>query len=87
MCLIREIDTDQHHTLCSVVAKPAVGTFDFLSNVSGGLRNATSVFDPSRGGPSRLPRHIASDGILRVCRFFSYSVVRMLIQVGFTRFF
>ncbi|KAG0143880.1 hypothetical protein CROQUDRAFT_660682 [Cronartium quercuum f. sp. fusiforme G11] len=51
--------------LVGVVAKPAVGTFDFLSNVSGGLRNATSVFDPSRGGPARLPRYIASDGILR----------------------
>lgn len=51
--------------LVGVVAKPAVGTFDFLSNVSGGLRNATTVFDPSRSGRSRLPRHIPSDGILR----------------------
>ncbi|KAA1100601.1 hypothetical protein PGTUg99_027277 [Puccinia graminis f. sp. tritici] len=51
--------------LCRVVAKPAVGTFDFLSNVSGGLRNATTVFDPSRGGRCRLPRHISHDGILR----------------------
>lgn len=51
--------------LVGVVAKPAVGTFDFLSNVSGGLRNATTVFDPSRGGRCRLPRHISYDGILR----------------------
>ncbi|KAA1090635.1 hypothetical protein PGT21_008107 [Puccinia graminis f. sp. tritici] len=51
--------------LVGVVAKPAVGTFDFLSNVSGGLRNATTVFDPSRGGRCRLPRHISHDGILR----------------------
>jgi len=51
--------------LVGVVAKPAVGTFDFLSNVSGGLRNATTAFDPSRGGRCRLPRHIPYDGILR----------------------
>ncbi|PLW57557.1 hypothetical protein PCANC_01138, partial [Puccinia coronata f. sp. avenae] len=50
--------------LVGVVAKPAVGTFDFLSNVSGGLRNATTAFDPSRGGRCRLPRHIPYDGIL-----------------------
>ncbi|MBW0591515.1 hypothetical protein O181_131230 [Austropuccinia psidii MF-1] len=51
--------------LVGVVAKPAVGTFDFLSNVSGGLRNATTVFDPSHAGRTRLPRHIAHDGILK----------------------
>ncbi|KAH9459830.1 hypothetical protein Pst134EB_008053 [Puccinia striiformis f. sp. tritici] len=51
--------------LVGVVAKPAVGTFDFLSNVSGGLRNATTAFDPSRGDRCRLPRHISHDGILR----------------------
>ncbi|KAI8450966.1 hypothetical protein BY996DRAFT_6432303 [Phakopsora pachyrhizi] len=51
--------------LVGAVAKPAVGTFDFLSNVSGGLRNATTVFDPSQGGRTRLPRHISNDGILR----------------------
>ncbi|KAI9608789.1 hypothetical protein H4Q26_004977 [Puccinia striiformis f. sp. tritici PST-130] len=48
----------------------AVGFFKgvgkgLVGNVSGGLRNATTAFDPSRGDRCRLPRHISHDGILR----------------------
>jgi hypothetical protein len=67
-----------------VVAKPAVGTFDFLSNVSGGLRNATTAFDPSRGGRCRLPRHIPYDGILLVSRVLQNIPVWLAVNRSWT---
>ncbi|OCF42293.1 vacuolar protein sorting-associated protein vps13 [Kwoniella heveanensis CBS 569] len=45
--------------------KPAVGVMDFLSASSEGIRNTTTVFDQTDLDRVRLPRFIASDGVLR----------------------
>ncbi|ORX35977.1 putative late endosome to vacuole transport-related protein [Kockovaella imperatae] len=45
--------------------KPAVGVMDFLSASTEGIRNTTTVFDQADLDRVRLPRHIASDGVLR----------------------
>jgi hypothetical protein len=46
--------------------KPAVGVMDFLSASTEGIRNTTTVFDQQDIDRVRLPRFIASDGVLRV---------------------
>lgn len=46
--------------------KPAVGVMDFLSASTEGIRNTTTVFDQAELDRVRLPRYIASDGVLRV---------------------
>lgn len=46
--------------------KPAVGIFDFVSASTEGIRNTTTVFDQGNIDRARLPRYIASDGVLRV---------------------
>jgi len=51
--------------IVGVVTKPVVGLFDFASNVTEGIRNTTTVFDMRELDRIRLPRFIASDGILR----------------------
>ncbi|PWN54382.1 hypothetical protein IE53DRAFT_157097 [Violaceomyces palustris] len=51
--------------LVGAITKPAVGVFDLASNVSEGMRNTTVVFDQSDIDRVRLPRFIASDGIVR----------------------
>jgi len=45
--------------------KPAVGVMDFLSASTEGIRNTTTVFDQTDIDRVRLPRFIASDGVLR----------------------
>ncbi|WVR05901.1 hypothetical protein IAU60_002927 [Kwoniella sp. DSM 27419] len=45
--------------------KPAVGVMDFLSASTEGIRNTTTVFDQTDLDRVRLPRFIASDGVLR----------------------
>ncbi|KAG2186184.1 hypothetical protein INT43_002622, partial [Umbelopsis isabellina] len=51
--------------LVGVVTKPVVGMFDLANNVSQGVRNTTTIFDVNDIDRFRLPRYIASDGILR----------------------
>ncbi|KAG1730516.1 vacuolar protein sorting-associated protein 13, partial [Suillus paluster] len=46
------------------VTKPAIGIFDFASNLSEGIRNTTTVFDKPERDRIRLPRHVPPDGIL-----------------------
>ncbi|CEH13766.1 Vacuolar protein sorting-associated protein [Ceraceosorus bombacis] len=48
-----------------LVTKPLVGTFDFASNLTEGVRNTTVVFDQNEIDRVRLPRFIAADGIVR----------------------
>lgn len=55
----------------SVVTKPVVGILDLANNVSQGIRNTTTIFDVNDIDRLRLPRYIASDGILRVRRLKS----------------
>ncbi|KAL7419546.1 Vacuolar protein sorting-associated protein 13 [Cryptotrichosporon argae] len=45
--------------------KPAVGVMDFISASTEGIRNTTTVFDQNDIDRVRLPRFIASDGVLR----------------------
>ncbi|SPO25926.1 related to VPS13 - involved in regulating membrane traffic [Ustilago trichophora] len=51
--------------LVGAITKPAVGVFDLASNVTEGMRNTTMVFDQNDIDRVRLPRYIASDGIVR----------------------
>lgn len=51
--------------IVGVVTKPVVGVFDLASNVTEGMRNTTVVFDQNDIDRVRLPRFIASDGIVR----------------------
>ncbi|KAJ3515399.1 hypothetical protein NLJ89_g1777 [Agrocybe chaxingu] len=51
--------------LVGAVTKPVVGVFDLASNVTEGIRNTTTVFDNPERDRIRLPRLIASDGVLR----------------------
>lgn len=51
--------------LVGAVTKPAVGFFDMASSVTEGLRNTTLVFEQNHIDRVRLPRFIASDGIIR----------------------
>ena len=51
--------------LVGAITKPAVGVFDLASNVTEGVRNTTQVFDQNDIDRVRLPRFIASDGIVR----------------------
>ncbi|KAN0063379.1 Vacuolar protein sorting-associated protein 13 [Thecaphora frezii] len=51
--------------LVGAITKPAVGVFDLASNVTEGMRNTTVVFDQNDIDRVRLPRFIASDGIVR----------------------
>jgi vacuolar protein sorting-associated protein 13A/C len=51
--------------LCSLFTKPAVGVMDFLAASTEGIRNTTTVFDQQDLDRVRLPRFIASDGVLR----------------------
>ncbi len=51
--------------LVGAITKPAVGVFDLASNVTEGMRNTTLVFDQNDIDRVRLPRFIASDGIVR----------------------
>jgi hypothetical protein len=45
--------------------EPAVGVMDFLAASTEGIRNTTTVFDQQDIDRVRLPRFIASDGVLR----------------------
>ncbi|BEI82300.1 hypothetical protein CcaverHIS002_0301680 [Cutaneotrichosporon cavernicola] len=45
--------------------KPVVGVMDFISASTEGIRNTTTVFDTNTIDRVRLPRFIASDGVLR----------------------
>ncbi|WVQ82769.1 hypothetical protein IAT38_004901 [Cryptococcus sp. DSM 104549] len=45
--------------------KPVVGVMDFVSASTEGIRNTTTVFDQAELDRVRLPRFIASDGVLR----------------------
>lgn len=49
-----------------LVTKPVVGVFDFMSTSTEGIRNTTTVFDQDALDKARLPRYIASDGVIRV---------------------
>lgn len=51
--------------LVGAVTKPVIGVFDLASNVTEGIRNTTTVFDPQDIDRVRLPRFIADDGVLR----------------------
>lgn len=51
--------------LVGVVTKPAVGLFDAASNITAGVRNTTAVFEKNEIDRVRLPRFVASDGIVR----------------------
>lgn len=51
--------------LVGAITKPVVGVFDLASNVTEGMRNTTMVFDQNDIDRVRLPRYIASDGIVR----------------------
>jgi vacuolar protein sorting-associated protein 13A/C len=51
--------------LVGAITKPAVGVFDLASNVTEGVRNTTQVFDQNDIDRVRLPRFVASDGIVR----------------------
>lgn len=51
--------------LVGAITKPAVGVFDLASNVTEGMRNTTVVFDQNDIDRVRLPRFVASDGIVR----------------------
>lgn len=51
--------------MVGAVTKPVIGVFDLASNVTEGIRNTTTVFDPQDIDRIRLPRFIADDGILR----------------------
>ncbi|TIB10448.1 hypothetical protein E3P92_03204 [Wallemia ichthyophaga] len=51
--------------IVGAVTKPVIGVFDLASNVSEGIRNTTTVFDPQDIDRIRLPRFIADDGVLR----------------------
>ncbi|TIC36939.1 hypothetical protein E3Q08_04156 [Wallemia mellicola] len=51
--------------LVGAVTKPVIGVFDLASNVTEGIRNTTTVFDPQDIDRVRLPRYIADDGVLR----------------------
>ncbi|WFD35586.1 Vacuolar protein sorting-associated protein 13 [Malassezia cuniculi] len=51
--------------LVGAFTKPAVGFFDMASNVTEGLRNTTLAFEQNQIDRVRLPRFIASDGIIR----------------------
>jgi vacuolar protein sorting-associated protein 13A/C len=51
--------------VCSLFTKPAVGVMDFLAASTEGIRNTTTVFDQQDIDRVRLPRFIASDGVLR----------------------
>ncbi|KAI9491569.1 hypothetical protein BDB00DRAFT_766791 [Zychaea mexicana] len=53
--------------LVGVVTKPFVGFFDMASNVTAGVRETTTIFDPNDITRERLPRYVGIDGILRVC--------------------
>ncbi|KAF9344997.1 hypothetical protein BGX34_005126 [Mortierella sp. NVP85] len=46
-----------------VATKPLVGVFDFTTNVTSGIRNTTTVFDPEMRR-KRIPRHVPKNGIL-----------------------
>jgi vacuolar protein sorting-associated protein 13A/C len=46
--------------------KPLVGVFDLVSTSTEGIRNTTTVFDQDALDKARLPRYIASDGVIRV---------------------
>jgi len=50
--------------LAGAVIKPAVGVADFASNVTEGLRNTTTMFDPPTQDRVRQPRHVPFDGVL-----------------------
>ena len=52
--------------LVGVVTKPLVGIFDMASNVTAGVRETTTVFDPNAITRERLPRYVGIDGILKV---------------------
>lgn len=56
-------------TMYRIVTKPVVGMFDLANNLSQGVRNTTTIFDVNDIDRLRLPRYIASDGILRVSIF------------------
>ncbi|EIW72804.1 hypothetical protein TREMEDRAFT_25659 [Tremella mesenterica DSM 1558] len=45
--------------------KPVVGVMDFVSASTEGIRNTTTVFDQQELDRVRLPRFIATDGVLR----------------------
>ncbi|CAG8552629.1 14898_t:CDS:10 [Dentiscutata erythropus] len=47
------------------VTKPVVGILDLTSNITAGIRNTTTVFDENEIVPTRLPRYVGRDGILR----------------------
>ncbi|KAI8144971.1 hypothetical protein BJV82DRAFT_536853 [Fennellomyces sp. T-0311] len=51
--------------LVGVVTKPLVGIFDMASNVTAGVRETTTVFDPNAITRERLPRYVGIDGILK----------------------
>lgn len=62
--------------MVGLFTKPAVGVFDFLSASTEGVRNTTTVFEGSDVEPTRLPRFIPSDGVLRVRLVQSVAHVR-----------
>lgn len=47
------------------MTKPAVGVFDFTSNVTEGIRNTTTANDTNMIERVRYPRYIGSDGLLK----------------------
>lgn len=51
--------------LLGLATKPAVGAFDFASNMAEGVRNTTTVFDQEGLDRIRMPRFISQDGIVR----------------------
>ncbi|UZJ53507.1 hypothetical protein CBS101457_002827 [Exobasidium rhododendri] len=51
--------------LVGLATKPAVGFFDAASNITEGVRNTTGLFEKNEIDRVRLPRFIASDGIVR----------------------
>ncbi|KAI8385604.1 hypothetical protein BD560DRAFT_383802 [Blakeslea trispora] len=51
--------------LVGVVTKPAVGVFDFTSNVTEGIRNTATPSDTNMIERVRFPRYIGPDGLLK----------------------
>ncbi|CAO3674063.1 hypothetical protein G6F70_001780 [Rhizopus microsporus] len=51
--------------LVGAVTKPAVGVFDFTSNISEGIRNTATPNDTNMIERARYPRYIGPDGILK----------------------
>ncbi|RDW42663.1 hypothetical protein B0I73DRAFT_150485 [Yarrowia lipolytica] len=51
--------------LVGLPTKTAIGMFDFANNISEGIKNTTTVFDPNAISRIRATRYLSYDGIVR----------------------